>query len=236
VVKILKDPNHYSPVRFAREAEIGAVLSYPGSYTVPVWDMGETKNSFPYLTMDYCPGGSLREHLATHGQPSCAAVRRWALALVIALGNCAKYGIVHRDLKPENIFLTADLGALLADFGLARWGPASVLTQPDDWLGTLAYSSPELLDNPTQVDSASDVFSLELMLYELLEGKLPFSLSSKPNRDRHRKKLMELKPQHLEFSPENTALSEIVRGCLEGHTRQRISLDELREKLGHKEQ
>lgn len=170
--------------RFSREAKLMARLNHP--HAVIVHDTG-VANGVPFIEMEYIQGQSLRRSLV-HGQPRPLAwVVRIALQLCDVLAEAHRLGIVHRDLKPENVMLLADRApgqefAKVLDFGIAKLveqgGPAdselatgSMGTQ--GFLGTAAYASPEQI-NGGAIDARSDLYSLGVMLYELLTGHRPF--------------------------------------------------------------
>ncbi|HEX5273132.1 MAG TPA: serine/threonine-protein kinase, partial [Gemmataceae bacterium] len=161
--------------RFYREARAASGLHHPN--VCPVHDVGEI-DGVPYLTMAYIEGEPLSRRLAA-GAPVAAAeaaalVRRLARALEAA----HQKGVVHRDLKPANVMIGADGEPVVMDFGLARrTGAGDVrLTQPGALLGTPAYMSPEqAAGDPASVGPASDVYSLGVMLYEMVTGRLPFT-------------------------------------------------------------
>jgi serine/threonine protein kinase len=160
--------------RFFREARAAATLAHPN--LCPVHDVGEI-NGTPYLTMAYIEGQPL-SHLLRDGQPwpqrlAAKVVRKLALALQEAHAR----GVIHRDLKPANIMINARKEPVIMDFGLAhRAGPDNPrLTQTGQILGTPAYMSPEQSQgNQPVVGPNSDIYSLGVILYELLTGRLPF--------------------------------------------------------------
>ncbi len=155
--------------RFLREARIAASLRHP--HIVPIHDFG-LHGDLAYIAMEYQPGGTVAP-LAGEKLPPREAlriVRDIAGALDYAHGR----GVVHRDIKPDNILRGEHGGAVLTDFGIARLQGASVLTAEGTSVGTPLYMSPEQLRGD-KVDGRSDLYSLGVVLWQLLTGDPPYS-------------------------------------------------------------
>ncbi len=157
--------------RFRREAHAIANLRHPN--ILNVHDYGEDQG-YAFIVMEYVEGGSLKERMRQGLPLACEE----ALALIVPVGEALAYahskGIIHRDVKPGNILLARPDWPLLADFGLVRVVEApQKLTQPGSILGTVAYLSPQQVAGE-EVDQRTDVYSLGVVLYELLTGQLPF--------------------------------------------------------------
>ncbi|HEX9229465.1 MAG TPA: PASTA domain-containing protein [Arthrobacter sp.] len=154
--------------RLGREAKTAARLSHP--HVVGVLDQGED-DRVAYLVMEYIKGHTLRDVLKERG----ALPPRLALALidpvVEGLGAAHEAGLIHRDIKPENVLIADDGRIKLGDFGLAR--AISTSTSTGALIGTVAYLSPELVLG-RQADARSDIYSVGIMLYEMITGRQPF--------------------------------------------------------------
>ena len=166
--------------RFRREAQATARLQHPN--IVPVYTTGMTPAGQPYIALQHIEGGSLSEHLEGLNRRgewvstiyALAIARQMADALIVA--HAAE--IVHRDIKPSNILLRSDGTPVLSDLGIAAVQQATLrLTQTGGVLGTPNYMSPEQ-GRGAVVDGRSDIYSLGVILYELLSGKLPFTADS----------------------------------------------------------
>jgi tetratricopeptide (TPR) repeat protein len=159
--------------RFRREAETAARLEHPN--IVPIYQVGETADGFPYYTMKYAAAGSLREArgpLLEHPRHSAAMMVKVARAVHYA----HEKGVLHRDLKPGNILLDSHGEPLVSDFGLARCeAVSSYLTRSLASFGTPGYIAPEQADGPAaRLTPAADIYSLGAMLFELITGRPPF--------------------------------------------------------------
>ena len=156
--------------RFLREARAAARFHHPNF--CPIYEAGEI-DGLPYLTMAYIEGGTLASKIE-RGQPweprkAAEVVRQ----LAVALAEAHRQGIIHRDLKPANIMIDARGGLVLMDFGLARQFESDdpTLTATGAVLGTPSYMPPEQAEgHPGKVGPRSDVYSLGVILYELISN------------------------------------------------------------------
>jgi serine/threonine protein kinase len=161
--------------RFLNEARAASALHHP--HIVTIFDVG-TENGVDFLVMEYVEGRTLREVMSRRPMPARAALD---IAAQVASGLAAAHaaGIVHRDIKPENIMVARDGAAKILDYGLAKLTENEVhtnietdvqLTKPGVVVGTVAYMSPEQIEGKP-VDHRSDIFSLGVVLYEMLTGR-----------------------------------------------------------------
>jgi tetratricopeptide (TPR) repeat protein len=155
--------------RFRREAEAGARLVNPN--IVAIYEVGDVEGEH-FISMELVEGKTLHQMLK-EGPASPAEVVRIGIAVGDALREAHKSGIVHRDIKAANIMVTTGGQVKVMDFGLAKIQNASMLTREGEMLGTVTYMSPEQATGEA-VDHRTDIFSLGVVLYELLTGKLPF--------------------------------------------------------------
>ena len=157
--------------RFRREAISAAALSHPN--IVPVYDRGETEDGRYYIAMEYVSGGTLKERIDRDGPLAPRVAVLVASQVAEALGVAHDRGIIHRDVKPRNILVSESGDVKVADFGIARAASASAISRTEDMLGTARYMSPEqAMGEP--VGPASDLYSLGVVFYEMLTGRVPF--------------------------------------------------------------
>ncbi len=156
--------------RFQREAEIIAALEHPA--IVPIHDFGEHDGQ-PFFVMRHMAGGSLADKLAGGSLP-LPDVIRILNRLAPALDAAHQQGIIHRDLKPGNILFDPGGLAYVADFGIAKLVESTSALTGDRLIGTPAYMSPEQARGKATLDGRSDVYSLGVILFEMLTGNLPF--------------------------------------------------------------
>jgi eukaryotic-like serine/threonine-protein kinase len=157
--------------RFRREAQSAAALS--NRHIVEIYDYGEEENGPSYIAMEYVSGGTLGDRLSSDGPLGCAEAARLASQVAEGLGFAHERGVIHRDIKPQNVLLTAAGEAKVGDFGIARVASTSAISRTSIVLGTAAYMSPEQAVGES-VGPASDFYSLGVVLYEVLTGRVPF--------------------------------------------------------------
>lgn len=165
--------------RFYREAQVAAAISHRN--IIDVMDVGVSQEGDPYIVMEYLEGESLADLLARKGPmdlPSACAILEPAC---LALSAAHAKGIVHRDLKPENIFIVRHEGerptVKLIDLGVSKYmqhDGQSQLTQTGTFLGTPAYMAPEQIRGASDVNQSADLYSIGVIIYEMLTGQLPF--------------------------------------------------------------
>lgn len=165
--------------RFVREARSSAALHHPNICTV--FDAGQIDGR-PFITMAYIPGTPLEDEIDPEAPMPQLRAAEIARKVALALEHAHRKGIVHRDLKPANVMMAADDGEpVVMDFGLAkRFGEMGTgeakLTHAGTLLGTPSYMSPEQVrGNPTDVGPATDIYSLGVVLFEMLTGNTPYS-------------------------------------------------------------
>jgi serine/threonine protein kinase len=159
--------------RFYREARSAATLNHPN--ICPIYDVGEIGGTH-FISMGYVEGRPLSEYLHSGVEPSEREAAQLVLQLAIALQEAHERGVIHRDLKPANIVIDQRGAPIVMDFGLARpiaSGNGRQLTTAEIILGTPAYMSPEQVEG-RDLGPATDIYSLGVVLYELLAGRPPF--------------------------------------------------------------
>jgi serine/threonine protein kinase len=158
--------------RFQREARVVAKLEH--SNIVPIYDYSQYENR-PYLVMKYIEGETLKARISNGMIPVEESLR-----IIEIIGEALQYahdkGVLHRDMKPSNVLISKDNQVYLTDFGLARMAQSSDKTLTTDMMiGTPQYISPEQALAKQDLDARTDIYSLGVMIYELLVGKVPFS-------------------------------------------------------------
>lgn len=170
-IKILdKDNARLSARGFSVESRAAAVLSHPN--IVNVYDILDTSDE-KYIIMEYIYGITLRDYLDYHGHLSVKESVCCARQVLAALNAAHSQGIVHRDIKPGNILITTEGRIKVTDFGIARLPGKDSFLMPDRTVGTVHYISPEQAAGGS-VDERSDLYSLGIVLYEMLTGRRPF--------------------------------------------------------------
>ena len=160
--------------RFTREAQMAAQLNH--AHIVPIYDVGE-QEGLAYFVMAIVHGGNLAALLTREPRQSVDETRRLLSEIADALAYAHLRGVIHRDIKPDNILLDENSGrAMVTDFGIARaMEGSSRLTATGIAVGTPAYMSPEQALGDREVDGRSDIYSLGVLGYQMLTGRLPFS-------------------------------------------------------------
>lgn len=156
--------------RFRREAKNAAALSHPN--IVAIYDRGDAEGTY-YIAMEYLDGRTLKELLVRFGTPPVKIAIGYTRQVLSALAFAHKHGLVHRDIKPHNVLVDSGGHVKVTDFGIAR-SEASQMTEAGSIIGTAQYLSPEQARG-APVDARSDIYSVGVLLYELLTGAVPFT-------------------------------------------------------------
>src|SRR4051794_38350238 len=159
--------------RFRREASAAAGLQHPN--IVSVYDRGEWDGTY-YIAMEFLDGQTLKQLVRGHGPMPPELAIDTAIQVLRAARSAHQRGVVHRDIKPHNVILDEEGRAKVTDFGIARAG-ASDMTETGSIMGTAQYLSPEQAQGQP-VSPRSDLYSIGVMLYELLTGRVPFDAES----------------------------------------------------------
>ena len=157
--------------RFRREAQNAAGLSHPS--IVSIYDRGDSEGTY-YIAMEYVEGRTLKELLVARGPSPLGIAIDYTRQILSALRFAHRNGIVHRDIKPHNVIVDGEGRVKVMDFGIARAGAASQMTEAGSIIGTAQYLSPEQARG-APVDQTSDLYSTGIVLYELLTGSVPFT-------------------------------------------------------------
>jgi serine/threonine protein kinase len=218
---VVNDPERLT--RFTQEARTTALINHPN--IVAVYDVG-ADGGMPYVVSELLHGGTLRSRMS-HGPLPVHVAVEYALEIAHGLIAAHHLGVVHRDLKPENVFVTDDGRLKILDFGLAKCrnetlglpDDSSKSTQPGTILGTVGYMSPEQVKGAV-IDERSDIFSLGVILYEMLAGRAPFERET-PIETLYGILKDDVPP--LPRRPEATEeLERVVRHCLEKSANERF--------------
>jgi serine/threonine-protein kinase len=157
--------------RFRREAQNAAGLSHPN--IVSIYDRGDSEGTY-YIAMEHVEGRTLKELLVARGPSPLGIAIDYTRQILSALRFAHRNGIVHRDIKPHNVIVDGEGRVKVMDFGIARAGAASQMTEAGSIIGTAQYFSPEQARG-APVDQTSDLYSTGIVLYELLTGSVPFT-------------------------------------------------------------
>src|SRR6266700_868608 len=198
--------------RFRRETDAAASLEHPN--IVPVYEYGE-RDGFAYLVVPYISGGTLRDHMEQEGQLPLPKALNYLEQVAAALDCAHERGIVHRDIKPANILMTPEGRLLLTDFGLVKiiadgQAPQIRLTGAGAPVGTPDYMAPEqVIGEP--VDGCSDLYSLGIILYQMVTGTTPFQGETPMQIAAHQMKTPPSAPRLLRPDLPNAAEQVILR-------------------------
>ena len=229
-IKVLPEHRWSDPQlrhRFEREARALSSLSHPNLCSL--YDIGELEQSggtIPYLVMELLEGETLRDRLET-GRIGMRKALMWAAQIAHGLAAAHQKGVIHRDLKPENVFITQGELLKILDFGLALTEPTGtdtstlVRTQPGMVMGTAHYMSPEQVRGTT-LDPRSDIFTLGIVLFEMLTGQVPFHARS-PVETMNAILIEEPPDIGALVSPIPEPVEELVWRCLEKDPSRRFS-------------
>ena len=157
--------------RFRREARSAARIVHPG--VVSVFDQGVVTGQ-GFLVMELIDGTNLRQLLRAQGAFTIPQALRYTTDTLEALRAAHRVGVIHRDIKPENILVPSDGPAKVTDFGLARAASEVSMSSTGNMLGTVAYIAPEIATT-AEADARSDIYSVGIMLYEMLTGAVPWA-------------------------------------------------------------
>jgi eukaryotic-like serine/threonine-protein kinase len=225
-IKVLPQHRWTDPqvrARFEREARALSSLSHPN--LCALYDVGELTQSnsvAPYLVMELLEGETLRDRL-DENRLSMRKALMWGAQIAEGLAAAHSKGVIHRDLKPENVFITEGELLKILDFGLAVTPPdgssssTAVRTEPGIIMGTAQYMSPEQIRG-TPLDARSDIFSLGIVLFEMITGAAPFRMRSAVET---MNAILVEEPPDLPGVPD--AVETIVRRCLEKDPAQRFA-------------
>ncbi len=173
-VKVLKDQMTGDAAfirRFEREAQSAAALSHP--HIVNIYDVGIEDDTY-YMVMEYVDGKNLKEYIREKGRLPVHEALRIARQIAEALQQAHAAGVVHRDIKPQNILFSRDGKVKVTDFGIAIAGDGATVTVGDTIIGSVQYISPEQARGEL-AGKQSDLYSLGIVLYEMVTGKVPFT-------------------------------------------------------------
>jgi len=212
--------------RFVQEARVVGQISHPA--VIALHDMGiDEPSQTPYLVMEFIQGQPL-EKLLEKGSIPCSKACAWAAEVATALGVAHRKGVIHGDVKPANILITEDDRIKLTDFGMARL--ASRDSKDTPLLGSPAYWCPEQIVGKPQ-DARSDIFSLGVVMYEMVTGHRPFDADSLQGICSRILSSTPLPPSHANPSVP-AAFNELIASCLAKDPSQRCaSAETLAERL-----
>ncbi len=157
--------------RFHREAQSATSIAHPN--IVSIYDVGEEEDIY-YIVMEYVPGMTLKQYILQESPLSLEKAIHIMTQITSAIAHAHQYGIIHRDIKPQNILIDHDDTAKVTDFGIAVALSSTTITHTNSVLGSVHYLSPEQARGGL-ANKKSDIYSLGVVLFELLTGRVPFS-------------------------------------------------------------
>ena len=217
VLSLEQAPDISQRAHFKRELKMIASLEHPA--IVPVYDVGE-HNGQPYFVMRYMAGGSLTQLIASKGRLPLEDTAHIIGRICAALNHAHKQNIIHRDIKPDNILFDLDHNPYISDFGVARPAAPSASMPSEGQVGTPGYMSPEQV-NQESVDERSDVYSLGVVIYQMLTGRQRSRLETKTSplkSSPFHQPVPDILSEVPELPPE---VGEIINICLAENKRDR---------------
>jgi serine/threonine protein kinase/Tfp pilus assembly protein PilF len=217
--------------RFSHELKIARKISH--KYIGRMYELMEDESTH-FITMEYVPGEDLKSFIRRSGQMAMGTTLRIAFQVCEGLAEAHKLDVVHRDLKPSNIMIDKQGNAKIMDFGIARSQKSKGLTSAGVIIGTPEYMSPEQAE-AKETDSRSDIYSLGIVLYEMLTGQLPFEGDTPLSIAMKQKGEIPIDPKELNPQiPDD--LSRLILKCLEKEKEDRFqSAEEVIAEIGHLE-
>jgi eukaryotic-like serine/threonine-protein kinase len=216
--------NREAVARFSREAR--AMMKIKSEYVARILDVGTLPNSAPFMVMEYLEGGDLSTWLKQRGPLPIEQAVEFVIQACVAIADAHALGIVHRDLKPANLFCVRRSDGLLSikvlDFGISKMSGLGSPTGTLGLMGSPLYMSPEQMQSSKDVDSKTDLWSLGIVLYELLTGTVPFP---EENFEELRDKIAIQDPTPIRTHRPDVplALDAVIRKCLQKDRTRRYS-------------